>query len=301
MPDYDYLWKTVISDLFEEFLLFFAPDLYEMVDFSHPPEHKEQEFHKIYPDAISKNREVDKLIGVKLKDGKEQWILIHIEIQGDREEDFPKRMFQYYYRILDRYDQDLYTLAIYSDSSPTFKPDHYCTRFFGTELTYTYNTYKILDQNEKELLQSRNPFALAILAGLYLIKGKNHPIKKFEYKKGLVRLLFKEYDYPREKVEMLLVFIDHLLVLPEEESGKLAEEIYPFIEKEALEMGLSIEDTSFAKYYKKQGVEEGKNLGKVERSYEIARNMVNEGFSVEVINKMTGIEKDEILKLIKRL
>ncbi|WP_244910487.1 hypothetical protein [Caldibacillus thermoamylovorans] len=31
--DYDALWKKIISELFEEFILFFAPDLYEVIDF----------------------------------------------------------------------------------------------------------------------------------------------------------------------------------------------------------------------------------------------------------------------------
>lgn len=35
-PDYDQLWKDVIAELFEEFLLFFAPELYEQVDFGTP-------------------------------------------------------------------------------------------------------------------------------------------------------------------------------------------------------------------------------------------------------------------------
>ncbi len=264
LPDYDHLWKKIITDLFEEFLLFFAPNLYEMVDFSQPPGLKEQERKKISIGGKSKHRTSDKLIGVKLKSGEERWVLIHIEVQGDREDDFPKRMFQYYYRILDRYDQDLYTLAIYTDASPKFRPDRYYSQFFGTELTYKYNIYKILDQDEKELLISKNPFALAILAGLYLLKGKNKPIQKYEYKKKLLRLLLEESDFESEKIHSLLMFIDNILELPQEESEKLTEEIYPLIEKEAFEMGLSMEDTSFARYYKKLGMEEGIEKGKKE-------------------------------------
>ena len=35
-PDYDHMWKDVITELFEELLLFFSPDLYEYVDFTTP-------------------------------------------------------------------------------------------------------------------------------------------------------------------------------------------------------------------------------------------------------------------------
>ena len=172
MPDYDRLWKEIVTELFEEFLLFFAPDLFEKVDFSKPPISLEQELHKIFPKAKTINRKSDKLIKVNLKSGEEKWILVHIEIQGKSEKEFPKRMFQYFYRVLDRYDQQLYTIALYTDDTASFQPNSYNYSFYGTKLIYTFNTYKILEQEDEALLRSHNPFALAILAGLYVLKSR---------------------------------------------------------------------------------------------------------------------------------
>ncbi|MCB7071745.1 hypothetical protein LIZ76_17730 [Caldibacillus sp. 210928-DFI.2.22] len=45
--DYDALWKKIISELFEEFILFFAPDLYEAIDFRKGIVFLEQELHKV--------------------------------------------------------------------------------------------------------------------------------------------------------------------------------------------------------------------------------------------------------------
>ena len=173
MPNYDRLWKDIISELFEEFLLFFAPDLYENVDFTQPPQSKEKEFHTISLDSKTKKRTPDKLVELKLKNGGKQWILVHIEVQGSQKPDFSKRMFEYFYRALDKFGRNLYTIALFTDGSPTFKPNNFHYEFFGTELTYKYNIYKILEQDENQLLQSNNPFSLVILAGLYVIKGKN--------------------------------------------------------------------------------------------------------------------------------
>jgi hypothetical protein len=39
--------------------------------------------------------------------------------------------------------------------------------------TYHYNTYRIAAQSESALLESNNPFALAVFAGYYLIKSKS--------------------------------------------------------------------------------------------------------------------------------
>lgn len=100
-PKYDQLWKDVITELFEEFLLFFSPDLYEQVDFTSPPQFLEQELQTILVDSESNNRIADKLVKLQMKSGKEQWIYVHIEVQGSYNKNFPKRMFQSFYRIMD--------------------------------------------------------------------------------------------------------------------------------------------------------------------------------------------------------
>lgn len=297
MPEYDRLWKEIINELFEEFLLFFAPDLFEKVDFSKAPTSLEQELHKIYPKAESKNRRSDKLVKVHLKSNEEQWILIHIEIQGKQENDFPKRMFQYFYRIFDRYEQKLYTIALYTDGTMSFKPDTFSYSFFGTKLTYTFNAYKILEQQEKELLRSNNPFALAILAGLYVLKSRK--TDKRHYKTTLLKLLFSNERIPRGKIRPLLGFIDHLIELPEEETEKMILEISSLIEEGDIGMSLNLDDTSIAKYYKKVGREEGLERGRKEGIKETAKRMLAEGISVEVIMKVTGLSIDEVSELKK--
>lgn len=105
--DYDGLWKKLIYELFEEFILFFAVDLYEAIDFSKEPEFLQQElFQEIIQEK--KGRQIaDQIVKVYLNNGIEKWLLIHIEVQGDRDLDFSKRMFRYYYRIFDKYDRDI--------------------------------------------------------------------------------------------------------------------------------------------------------------------------------------------------
>jgi hypothetical protein len=56
-------------------------------------------------DAELGRRLADKLAQVWLRDGADAWVLVHVEVQGQEERAFAKRMFTYYYRILDRYDR----------------------------------------------------------------------------------------------------------------------------------------------------------------------------------------------------
>ena len=78
--DYDGLWKKLIYELFEEFMLFFAPDLYEEIDFLKEPEFLQQElFQEIMQEKKGK-QVADQIVKVFLKNGEEKWILIHIEV-----------------------------------------------------------------------------------------------------------------------------------------------------------------------------------------------------------------------------
>ncbi|MFD1362064.1 hypothetical protein [Lentibacillus salinarum] len=90
-----------------------------------------------------------------LKNGDEKWILIQIEVQGTAEEDFGKRMFRYFYRIYDRFDRDVYALALITDHEAEHANGfHYS--FHGTKVDYTYNVYNFQDQNIAKLEQSSN-------------------------------------------------------------------------------------------------------------------------------------------------
>ena len=77
--DYDTHWKEIIEAQFEDFIAFFLPDAYEIIDFEQPVEFLEQEFHKLIADKFKKGKAInDKLVKVFLKDGTEKWILILI-------------------------------------------------------------------------------------------------------------------------------------------------------------------------------------------------------------------------------
>ena len=89
--------------------------------------------------------------------------MVHIEVQGSTDKQFERRMLTYYYRILDKYDRDIASLAILTDKSKTFRPSKYEREFLGTSLNFKFKTYKVLDADIKELEASNNPFASVIL------------------------------------------------------------------------------------------------------------------------------------------
>ncbi|HVW62371.1 MAG TPA: hypothetical protein VHC48_20105 [Puia sp.] len=99
------------------------------------------------PDEEKDTRFADKLVKVYHRDGEEEWILLHIEIQGDtyKKIEFSERMYQYFYRIRDRYKKPVSALAIFTGLNGRDMPDRYVYEYRGTCLTYRYPTLSILD------------------------------------------------------------------------------------------------------------------------------------------------------------
>ena len=75
--NYDAHWKTIIGYLFEDFVRFFLPQIYHLIDFSKKPISLEQELLKIIKDEKKKGTVInDKLVKVFLKNGEEAWTLV---------------------------------------------------------------------------------------------------------------------------------------------------------------------------------------------------------------------------------
>lgn len=170
----DIYWKGLIEDLFPHFIPFFLPQYATLFDLTLPVAVLDKELQQLYaePGNGPDTRFVDKLVKVFTTMGEEKWVFIHIEVQGYSDKDFAQRMYQYFYRILDRYGVPVTAIAIFTDGNPSFLPGCYSYDFAGTEMVYRFNTYKVLQQQEQELEQSDNLFAIAILTVLLALKKK---------------------------------------------------------------------------------------------------------------------------------
>ncbi len=233
---------------------------------------------------------------VHLKNGEEKWILVHIEVQGYREIEFAERMFKYFYRAYDKYQKQIFTIAIFSDEHKSYQPNEYQYKFLDTELTYRYRTYKILEQKETELKKSRNIFAMAVLAGLYAIKSKKDMDIRYKFKVSLSRLLL-EQKQSRKKIEDMFIFIDGILSLPKEQGLKFAAELNTILERGDEDMGLTWSKSNLAAVYREEGREEGAT----EKQREIVLNMLKTDLNESLIQQVTGLSETEIKRLAKEL
>jgi len=303
-PDYDGLWKKIIGELFEQFTAFFAPDLHEEIDFSADFDALQQELNQEIMSQKGGKAIADKLFKVYLKNGKEKWFLIHVEVQDKDEEGFSDRMFRYFYRIYDRFDREIYAIALMTDVKKSKYAGPFNYSFYGTEINYRYNTYDFYGKDIEQLKQSSNPFATAVVAGIYASKSKQDVEIRYELKKSLVTSILEKYDTAAETtidhLNSLIYFVDNLLKLPEEMKHKLREELNPYLGEEVITKMRAEKSNQpptiaeLIKDYKQEGREEGIEKGKREATINFAKMLLHENYEDSEIVKLTGLSKEEV-------
>src|SRR6266496_2920725 len=95
--DYDSPWEEALDRYFEAFRTLLFPEGHAQIDWSRGYEPLDKEFQQLVREAEVGRRYVDKLVKAWTKVGVECWVLIHVEVQTDREAAFPRRMFVYHY------------------------------------------------------------------------------------------------------------------------------------------------------------------------------------------------------------
>ena len=162
----DELLKGAFEDNFPDFLRFIYPDADEILDFEKGIAFLNNELFAIIPSRKRKGgeRRADLLAKLYLKDGTETWILLNVEIEGGSDHNFAHRVFQYNYRIRDRHNVSVASIAVFTGKKSQIRPTAYLDELLETVLSFKYTAYHIFDHKEDALLKSRNPFSLIALA-----------------------------------------------------------------------------------------------------------------------------------------
>lgn len=223
---YDSPWKEMIEHYFPELMAFFFPQAAQGIDWSRGYESQDQELQQVVRDAEQGKRLADKLMKVWRSDGEEQFVFVHIEIQGEHDADFPLRMYTYNYRLFDRHGRPVVSLAILGDGVAGWRPDRFGYELWGCRVDMRFPIVKLADYNGRwpELESSDNPFAVVVMAHLKTRATRRDPEDRLRWKTRLVRRLY-EGGWQRKDVLELFWFIDWLLALPPELERRFKTEV----------------------------------------------------------------------------
>jgi hypothetical protein len=213
--DYDSPWKEALDRWFRPFLAFFFPPAHADIDWSRGYETLDTELQQVVRDAELGRRYADKLVKVWLRDGSERWLLVHVEVQGRREEGFARRVFVYNYRIFDRYNAEVVSLVVLADDDANWLPRGFRYGRWGAETGNRFEPVKLLHYagREVELEADANPFARVVLAHLKALETRQDSASRHAWKLRLVRGLY-EGGFGAEDVRELFRLIDWMMELP---------------------------------------------------------------------------------------
>ena len=271
---YDSPWKDAIEHYFPEFMTFYFPDAYQCIDWTKEYVFLDQELRSVVQDAELGTRFVDKLVRVTELSGTESWIYIHIEVQGTRQTDFAKRMFVYNYRIFDRYEKPVASLAVLTDEHKQWKPTSYGYNLLGCRHTLEFPVAKLTNYDEKldELLASDNAFGLITAAHILTRQTRKEHQERYEAKLSLVRILYKRH-WDKQRVIDLFKVIDWLMTLPVWLETEIWQEIETIEEHKNMQYITSVERIAIAK-----GRVEGIVKGRLEGESKLLKRQLERRF-----------------------
>jgi hypothetical protein len=255
--DFDSPWKEAIDAFFRPFMALFFPAVHDRIDWTRPYEFLDAELQRITGDSEIGRRYADRLVKVYSREGTELWLLLHIEVQAQADARFPERMFQYYYRIYDRFGAvEIVSLALLTNDltgpdSGVYRREH---DGFGVRLRFRVQALPDWDEDELIRRAEINPFAVVALAQLAAHRRVGDPERKV--RKGEIIALLYRYRYARDDVLMLLRFIDWLIRLPRALERALRQELADLEEQTKMSYV-----TSWEQFAREEGREEGEQRG----------------------------------------
>ena len=294
---FDSPWKDVLERYFEDFILFFFPQTHRRIDWTRKVEFLDKELLSVVGDAEIGTRFADKLVKVYLLNGEENWILVHVEVQSQEEAEFALRMYTYNYRIYDKYQKFVVSLAILGDENPNWRPSQYNRQLFGCGISFRFPVVKLLDYEQRlsELEQSRNPFATVVMAHLQAkattseAEGRRfaYRTERKQQKLTLVKKLY-ELGFERDSIIILFRFIDWMMTLPADLAKEFWQEYSDFEESKRMQYVTSVE---------RIGIEKGTRKGLLQ-GIDTCLQLKFNAMHQELVEEISQIQDNEQLETI---
>ena len=304
----DELLKGVLEKYFSEFLRFLYSRADCLFDLQHKIDFLDKELLLLAPDRLRNQgkRIADMLAKVRLKEGPECWMMIHTEIEGGSQHNFPLRLLQYHYRFMDKHQVPIETIVLFTGDKQQKRKTHYERIGVFSSLKFSVHSYHIWENSEFELLQMDNIFALVVLACQKAFKEGKVSDEELGKDRLVIAKAMLQQKHSHQEARSFLVFLKNFLYVSSQEIN----DEFDLILNELTEGGIRMEIIDIVKKHAaerafKRGKREGKKEGRVEGHEEARREffffiraMKERGVTVEEIANLTKLSVVEIEKLL---
>jgi len=262
--DFDSPWKDILETYFQPALELCFPQIARQINWSKGVQLLSKEFQKIVRRSELGRRNVDVLVQVWSRQGREQWVLLHVEVQAQRDPEFPRRMFDYYSRICQRYQRPVASLVILADAHPRWQPMAYEQELWNCKVRLEFPVVKLRDlaANEAQLLRNPNPFAIVVLAQIKALQTAGALRQRRVWKATLAKL-GHERGYSRRLILDLYIFVDWVMVLTPKLEREVEQEIEAFEKAKRMKYITNMERRGIEK-----GIERGRQEGQIRSQQE---------------------------------
>jgi hypothetical protein len=285
--DADSYWKELIDRFFWLLLQITLPDLYAAADTRRKPKSLSNEFTDILntgdPKIHKYPRRADFVMEVPMKDNTSEWVILHIEAQGQGS-DINFRMSHYRSAIFFHYKKEPVALAIITDKRPVNEAEYYSHSHFGTESVYRYNRLVLAELDDDALLANENPMGILLYAAKNAFRAKAEGRKYRYLRVAMDRLAERGLD--RKDKHDLMLFIERIVNLQDEELIAQYSEHRLRLDKEGKMVYIPLLEREKAE----ELIEKGK--------LELARNLLENGVSPDVIAKSAELPVKKIRELM---
>jgi hypothetical protein len=264
--EFDAPWKVALELFLEPFLHLCFPAVHALIDWQFAPVFLDTELQQIAPTHHLGARAVDKLVKVRCRNGSEEWLLVHVEVQAQPDPNFPVRMWTYFYRLWDKFSQRTISLAVLADDQPAWRPSAYHTELAGCVQHFEFPIFKVIELEDAAGVFERfgNPFALLVAAHQAALKTRSNAAERCAARFRLVRYLYRG-GLERDQVLHLFRLIEWLTQLPSDWQLRFEAELAKFEGKEQVmtsESLLSVIEVRAIEKGREEGREKGREEGR---------------------------------------
>jgi hypothetical protein len=298
--DYDSPWKEGMELYFKELMQFFFPDIAREIAWKRGYEFLDKELQQVVRDAEIGRKHADKLVKVWSLEDEPFHVMIHIEVQSDKDPDFPRRMYIYNYRIFDKNKRPVTSLAVLADEVGSWRPNGYTSEQWGCEIHFKFPMVKLIDYADdiNDLLNHTNPFAIITAAHLKTKATKDNPQERYTWKWTITRALY-EKGFSTTDILNLYRLVDWLMMLPHDLTKQFTQNLIAYEEEKKMPYVTSAERIGIEKG-KLEGRSEGLGIGQLNEAREMVLEALDTKFSSNVPTDIRQVIKNLNNRLMLR-
>ncbi|MEF2966438.1 Rpn family recombination-promoting nuclease/putative transposase [Paenibacillus sp. M1] len=301
---HDEAFKKLLHTFFAEFIELFFPELHKLLDYRQTRFLMQEQLVDIVGEE---KRTLDLLLETKYKQS-DAFILLHLEPQSFRQQDFHERMFIYFGRLFERHRKEhrlIIPIAIFTADDARNERNSLHMAIPGHEiLHFQFLKVELRQSNWRRFVDSNNPVAAALLAKMGYNKGEEKEIR-LSYLRMILQLR-KKLDDARLALVMSIADL-YFVPDPTEDEAMLREltEQFPEERESIMELMPAWSRAGYEKGIEEgrekgilQGLEQGLEKGIKSERRNIARKLISKGFSPEEVADALDLPVDEINNLM---